>query len=417
MSATTPKKSRLSSIEFIATFLVLFFVVNWGLKYFFPEQFGGKVEQKPAVELTMQYKDVREGTSPVVIIHNRTDKDLPLTKRCPLPPVDVAYVNMESGGEKLDDLMANETAIACPEFENVPAKGQLTVDMTPWKYSLFGKLGQYELGLDVPEGFTATGATTTPRVTARFELKEPGTAAKLFRTFISKPLFNGLVFIASYMPGYNLGLAVIFLTIVVKLILLIPSQHALKSQKKMQLLQPRMDELKKKYANDSKRMQEETMKLWKEMKINPFESCLPLLLQFPILIGLFYVIKDGAQIEVARHMLYEPYQNLPWTLGHTLLGIDLLKPNVWLMPPLLAVLQFIQVKMMMARTKKKEAVVEVGAKKTWVPELNQQTMMLYILPLMIGFFALQFPAAVSIYWGVSTLFAIAQQWFVVREKN
>lgn len=159
------------------------------------------------------------------------------------------------------------------------------------------------------------------------------------------------------------------------------------------------------------------MKLWKEMKINPLESCLPMLLQFPILIGLFYVIRDGAQIEVARHMLYEPYQHLSWTLGHTLLGIDLLKPNLYILPPLLVVLQFWQVKMMMARTKKKEAVVEVGAKKSWMPELNQQSMMLYILPLMIGFFALSFPAAVSLYWGVSTLFAIAQQWFVMREKS
>ncbi len=410
-------KGKISSLEFIATFLVLFFVVNWGLKYFFPAQFGDKPVDQKKVELTMQYTSVRDGTSPVAYVHNHTAKDIVLSARCPLPQVDVAYVNQDSSGsgEKLDDLMANETALPCIDPPVVPANGKLTLDLTPWKYSLFSKLGTYELGFNVPEGYLADGKAD--RITTRFTLSEPGMAAKLFRTFISKPLFNGLIFIASFSPGHNLGIAVILLTLVVKLILLLPSQHALKSQKKMQMLQPRLDELKKKYGSDSKRMQEETMKLWKEMKINPLESCLPMLLQFPILIGLFYVIRDGAQIEVARHMLYEPYQHLSWTLGHTLLGIDLLKPNLYILPPLLVVLQFWQVKMMMARTKKKEAVVEVGAKKSWMPELNQQSMMLYILPLMIGFFALSFPAAVSLYWGVSTLFAIAQQWFVMREKS
>jgi YidC/Oxa1 family membrane protein insertase len=110
------------------------------------------------------------------------------------------------------------------------------------------------------------------------------------------------------------------------------------------------------------------------------------------------------------------YQNLPWTLGHTFLGMDLIKPNLYVLPPLLVALQFWQVKMMMAKNKKKEKVVEVGNKPK-MPEFNQQTMMLYVLPLMIGFFALQFPAAVSLYWGVSTLFAIGQQWFVMAEKK
>lgn len=414
MSPAPQTKGRINSLEFILTFLILFFAVNWGLKFFFPEQFGDKPQERPAVELSMEYKDVREGTNPVVFIRNNTDKPLPLPQRCPQPVVDVAYVDQLSDGEHLDDVMANETALPCEEHASVQPHEKLRVELTPWKYSLFSKLGTYELGLDVPEGYLKDGAAG--RVTVRFTLSEPGTATKLFRTFITKPLFNGLVFIAALTPGHNLGIAVIILTVIVKLILLIPSQHALKSQKKMQQLQPRMDELKKKYANDSKRMQEETMKLWKEMKINPFESCLPMLLQFPILIGLFYVIRDGAHLEVARHMLYDVYQNLPWTLGHTFLGMDLIKPNVYVLPPLLVALQFWQVKMMMAKNKKKEKVVEVGNKPK-MPEFNQQTMMLYVLPLMIGFFALQFPAAVSLYWGVSTLFAIGQQWFVMAEKK
>jgi YidC/Oxa1 family membrane protein insertase len=179
-----------------------------------------------------------------------------------------------------------------------------------------------------------------------------------------------------------------------------------------------MDELKRKYSDDQKRLQEETLKLWKEMKINPLQSCLPTLLQLPILIGLLYVIRSGVAIETARHLLYPFYLSLPAQyFGHTFLGLDLLKPNLFIMPPLLVVLQFIQMKMIMNKTKKKdEIVVQPTVKKPLAERLDQQTIMTYVLPLMIGFFALKFPLAVSLYWGVSTLFGIVQQWFVLRKK-
>jgi excinuclease ABC subunit B len=97
--------------------------------------------------------------------------------------------------------------------------------------------------------------------------------------------------------------------------------------------------------------------------------------------------------------------------------LDLLKPNLFIMPPLLVVLQFIQMKMIMNKTKKKdEIVVQPTVKKPLAERLDQQTIMTYVLPLMIGFFALKFPLAVSLYWGVSTLFGIVQQWFVLRKK-
>ncbi len=75
-------------------------------------------------------------------------------------------------------------------------------------------------------------------------------------------------------------------------------------------------------------------------------------------------------------------------------------------------------KMMLSKKKKPkdEIVVQPAGKKSWMPELDQQTIMMYILPFMIGYFALKFPAAVSIYWGVSTLFGIVQQYYVMHEK-
>ncbi len=409
---TEPIK-KASTIEFILTFVALFLVTNYALGYFFPKD----TNTVPTVTLKMEDATVSVGNDPIVIIANQTDKALPLPKRCPQPPVDIGYIDTQNGAEVKTDLMANQSATPCVELPEVKAKGSERVNLAAWKYALLEKNGMYEASLDLPEGFAAGNPEN--RATIRFSIVEPGFFTKLFRTFVTKPLFNGLIFIASWVPSHNLGLAIILLTLVVKLVLLIPNQHALEGQRKLQMLQPRMEEIKKKYPNDATRVQEETMKLWKEMNINPLQSCLPTLLQLPILIGLFFVIKNGVSVETSRHLLYSTYLNLPsGFFGHMFLGFDLLLPSVYIMPPLLVLLQFIQMKMMMAKNKKKsdEIVVKPQGKKSWIPELDQQTVMTYVMPLMIGFFAIKFPAAVSLYWGISTLFGIAQQWYVLREK-
>ncbi len=410
-------KSKTSILEFILIFVVIYFVTNALLSYFYPRQFGSAEQRKPTVILSAEKKSFSVGNNPVFLIRNDTDKDLSLPTRCPQPPVDIAYIDhLSDGTEERLDLMANDSVSTCVELTLVKAHDKAKVDLAGWKYVLFERLGEYEAGLDLPEGFLAEG--TGSHLSARFSIVEPGFMTKVFRTFVTKPLFNGLLFIASFMPGRNLGLAIIVLTILVKILLLVPNQHALQGQKKIQDIQPQMEEIKKKYPGDPKKVQEETMKLWKEMKINPLQSCLPTMLQFPILIGLFYVINDGVTIETSRHLLYSFYTQLPVDfLGHTFLGFDLLKPSIVVFPILLIVLQFIQMKMMLAKKKKpaSEIVVQPAGKKPKI-EIDQQTIMMYILPFMIGFFALKFPVAVSLYWGVSTVFGIGQQWVVMRKK-
>ncbi len=416
MSNPTPTK-KASTLEFIAVFLLLFVLTQYGLQYFFPSQFGGKKdEMTSAIQLTMQSKKVTEGRDPVVFITNTTSTGIVLPARCPQPPVTVSSVQLQSDGtEAVTEFMANETSLPCTDVLFLEKGKKTEVNLAPWKYTLFAERGTYELSIDPP----AVGTGTVLSVAStRFTLTEPGFFTKIFRTFVTKPLFNSLIFIASWMPSHHLGLAIIVLTVLIKLLLLLPNQHALEGQRKLQLLQPKMDELKRKYQNDPQKLQEETMRLWKEMKINPFQSCLPTLLQLPILIGLFYVIRDGATIATSQHLLYSFYTNLPATFfTTTFLGLNLLKPNWTIFPLLLVILQFIQMKMMLAKNKKQDVItIEPTKKKTRMPELNQQTILTYVMPLLIGYFALTFPAAVSLYWAVSTLFGIAQQWYVLQEK-
>lgn len=406
---TPATSSKMRPIEFVLTFAILFFLINAGINFFFPPADPNAAP----IEISMQSKKIRIGNAPVVRIENTTDADIQLaTPRCPAPPVDITF--MASGSAEPVELVSDDGLLPCTELEVLPAGQTVTVDLSSWKYALFSKEGSFTASLTPLS--SASGAVVSEPVSATFRVVEPGVFTKLFRTFVTRPLFNALVFVASWLPDHNLGWSIIILTIIVKLILLLPNQHALEGQIKLQALQPRMDELKKKHKDDPRKLQEETMKLWKEMKINPLQSCLPMLLQLPILIGLFFVIRDGVSIATSKHLLYSMYETLPADyLGHMLFGLDLLKTHVWLFPPLLVILQFVQMKMMMKKKKPKEIVVK-PTMESRLQNIDQQTIMTYVLPLMIGFFAIQFPSAVSLYWGTSTLFGIAQQWWVMRER-
>jgi len=407
-----PQKSKIRNfVEFFVLFLALYFLTQLALRQFFPDTFGADRNGATGVVISMQDATVKDGHHPVILIKNYTEENLVLEDRCPaMPPFDV----FKKDGEEFVPVTTDETAVPCEVLAEVPAGDKATYELSPWKYSLFGEFGEYKLvlpGIVNEEG---------EELAVQFKIHEVGPITKSFRTFITKPFLNALIFIASYLPGYSLGIAIIILTVIVKLLLFVPTQHGLEGQKKLQAVQPQLDAIKKKYKGDPQRMQAETMKIWKENKVNPFQSCLPMLIQLPILIGLFFVIRDGSVLELSRHLIYGPYQDLPWSFGTNFLGLDLVEPSKFVMPPLLVVMQFVQMKLSFAIAKKKKEKSSSAKasedKKEKSPQEMQQKMMLYGLPLMIGFFALQFPAAVSLYWGVSTVFAIGQQLVVNRKE-
>jgi len=400
-------KSKVRDLmEFLLLFIALYFLTQFALRHFFPDTFGNG-GQKTGVVLSMQDATVKGGHHPIAYLANYTEEPLVLTDSCPMPPLTVEWKD----GEEFKLLQTEETVLPCEVLPAIEPGKKEKIDLGPWKYSLFSEFGTYKLT------FPSEGEE---ELSTEFTLYPVGSITRGFRAFITKPFLNLLVFIASWMPGYNLGLAVIILTLIVKIVLFFPTQHGLQGQRKLQAVQPKLDALKQKYKGDPQRLQKETMKIWKEHKVNPFQSCLPILIQFPILIGLFYVIRDGATLELSRHLLYDVSSNLSWSFGTNFLGINLLEPNVWVMPPLLVIMQFTQMKLSFAIAKKKKKAKESKpSKKDAQKESAQQTqqkVMLYGLPIMIGFFALQFPAAVSLYWGVSTVFAIGQQLVVNRKE-
>ena len=161
----------------------------------------------------------------------------------------------------------------------------------------------------------------------------------------------------------------------------------------------------------------ETMALYKKHKINPMSSCAPMLLQMPFLIGIYLVVKDGLSPHL-NHLLYPFHSGVDLSIVDTnFLGLNLEIPNIWVLPVLVAVAQFIAIKLSMSAAKKQQGPKIVEKKKETKdksPDMAEQMeqmqkMMLWMLPLMIGFFTATFPAAVGIYWLTSTVFGIGQQ--------
>jgi YidC/Oxa1 family membrane protein insertase len=234
----------------------------------------------------------------------------------------------------------------------------------------------------------------------------------IFTTFFYQPILNLLVFLYNIIPGHDLGAAIIVLTVIIKLILLPLSKKSLKSQKALQDLQPKIEELKKKYAKNKEEMGRATMALYRDNKVNPFSSCLPLLIQLPFLWAVFRVFRNGlsnGSLDLVYSFVHRPEAINAvsfWGL------LDLSKPSVAL-AIMAGLAQFWQSKMLMT---KKPAVSSPGAKdENMMTAMNKQ--MLYFMPVITVIFAMQFQAGLALYWLVNTLLTVAQQFYLFRRKN
>lgn len=235
-----------------------------------------------------------------------------------------------------------------------------------------------------------------------------------FNAVFFQPLFNLLVVIYNLVPGQDLGVAIILLTVAVKTVLTPLSWKQLEAQEALKALQPKLEELKKQYKDDKQGMVQAQMKLFTEHKINPLSSCLPLLVQLPFLIALYYVFINGLK-EESFALLY-PFVSRPAELHTTFLGILTLSEGKNI---LLAVvtggLQFWQAKML---STKKPPHVKGSKDETFATAMNQQ--MLYVMPAFTALIVYQFPSGLGLYWLTQTVFGIMQHYtflWLKEQKN
>ncbi len=228
----------------------------------------------------------------------------------------------------------------------------------------------------------------------------------LFNTIFYQPIFNLLVYLYNILPGHDLGLAIIILTLIVRLVLYIPSKKSIKAQKGLATLQPEIDKIKEKYKDDKEKMGPELMALYKQKGINPLSSCLPMLVQLPFLFAIYRVFFNGLTKTTAMEALY-PFVSNPGTLNPIAFGfLNLAEKNIWI-AVLAGLAQFWQSKMLSA--KKSPGGGMAGG-------ITSQ--MTYLLPVFTIIIGSRFPAGLTFYWLLTTLFSIAQQYLVlgIRKK-
>ncbi len=233
--------------------------------------------------------------------------------------------------------------------------------------------------------------------------------SNFFYVILYQPLFNSLVALYNYVPGRDFGVAIIILTLVIRFILYPLSVKAVRSQKSLQKLQPKIQEIQKKYKDDKEKQAKETLALYKNEKINPFSGLFLALIQLPILIALYQVFWKGLnqkELSILYSFILNPGQINPLFLSI----IDLSKPNM-ILAVIAGLVQYFQTKMMLPKTIKNTENQNKG------PDMSQmmQKQMLYFMPFFTVIILISLPSALGLYWAVSGLFSIAQQYLILKK--
>lgn len=247
---------------------------------------------------------------------------------------------------------------------------------------------------------------------------------QLYYTLLYDPIFNAMIWLYHVLPGHDMGVAIIVLTLVIKGVLFWPSLSALKAQRNLQETQPKIDELRAKYKDNKEELGKQLMEFYKENKVNPFSSCLPLIIQLPILIALYSAFLKGLQVDPTTHLLAaEQVEHLYGFLQHiyattaidtSLFGlVDLSASHNIVLAILSGAAAFFQAKTMQA---KRAAIKTEGSKdENTAAIINKQ--MMYMMPILTLVFGYQFPAGVTLYWLTSTLFSLGQNLYFFRKRQ
>lgn len=202
---------------------------------------------------------------------------------------------------------------------------------------------------------------------------------------LMEPIKNilGQIILMIYNATGNYGVAIIGITVLIKIILLPLTLKQDKSMRDMKKIQPEIDKIKEKYKSNPEELNKKTMELYKEHKVNPFGSCLPLVIQMPILFGLFGVLRQTPEAVTNINFLM-------WDLT--------IPDKLYILPLLNGVITFLQQKVM----------------STGGDQNPQMKTMMYTMPIMILFISLKMPAGLQLYWLVSSGLSALQQFLLIK---
>ncbi len=211
-----------------------------------------------------------------------------------------------------------------------------------------------------------------------------------FFDIIAKPMLAAVNYFYGFVGNY--GLAIILLTVIIKIIFWPLSNKSYKSMNKMKKLQPLMADIREKYKDDREKMNQEMMRLYKTYKVNPAGGCLPMVLQIPVFIGLYEALLGAIELRHAPFIVHLPFTDMIWLADLSA------KDPFYITPVIMGATMFLQQKM------------------TPAPGDPTQAKIMLFLPVVFTFVFLNFPSGLVVYWLVNNVLSIAQQGYLTRQS-
>ena len=238
----------------------------------------------------------------------------------------------------------------------------------------------------------------------------------IWHTIFFDPVYNALIFFVDILPRGDVGLAIIATVILVKTILLPISIKAAKTQRIMREIEPKLKALKEKHKEDREAQARAMMDVYRNAGMNPFASILLILIQIPVVIALYFSVYSGGGValpEVNVDLLYS-FVGVPAELSMHLLGQFNIADRSFVLAFLAALTMYIQMRVTLPKLPPRDPDAEPDMKEDFMR--NMQIQMKYIMPVIIGVVAYTISAAIALYFVVSNLTAIAQEYWVRRHR-
>lgn len=236
----------------------------------------------------------------------------------------------------------------------------------------------------------------------------------IWDTIFYQPIYNILIFIVNNVTFGDVGFAIILVTIVVKLALSPLTKKSIKSQVLMKRMEPELKQIKKDFPNKEEQAKK-TFELYKKYGTNPFSGCIVVLIQLPVIFALYYVFLRGLSFDMGS--IY-PFLSKPATMNTNFLGMVEMGGKSLVLAILAGITQFIQGYLASPVNSKTEVIKDpsVVTKTSFQDEMSNgmQTNVKYILPIFIVFISWRISAAVALYFVISNIFTIVQEWYIRR---
>src|SRR3989344_654494 len=233
-----------------------------------------------------------------------------------------------------------------------------------------------------------------------------------YHSFVSYPLYNGLIFLTALFPFFDAGVIVIIFTVIVKLILLPLSLKASRAQIEMKSVEKGLNEIKEKYKDNKEEQSRRTIELYREKGINPFASFFILLIQLPIIIALYNIFLKSGLPEINTAILYS-FVTAPAAVNMVFLGLITITEKSVVLAIIAGITTYFQISLASANTKP-----DPNTKGTAADVARMMSVqMKYFFPILVTFISFSISSALAIYWITSNIFAIGQEIYIKKKYH